>query len=164
MRQAASIFHYVHRYVAAVFYEGVKHDIVPSDEWFTGMWDTAFPDVREHAIHEFNTSHGDVKAGQEVFTDQLKNREVALAAVTVGDDYVVRFNPEVYTHFWGFVFSVLRVCGEPVVAVFARVSKDRRVIERRAWWSPWTRSLGMFYNRWWGAIRVLWLRVCAALL
>lgn len=132
VRQAASIFHYVHRYVAAVFYEGVKHDIVPSDEWFTELWGTVFADVREYAIHEFNTSHRDVKAGQEMFTDQLKNRELALAAVTVGDDYVGRFDPEVYTRFWGFVFSVLRVCGEPVVAVFARVSKDRRVVERRA--------------------------------
>ena len=132
VRQAASIFHYVHRYVAAVFYEGVKHDIVPSNEWFTELWDTVFADVRERSIHEFNTSHGDVKSGQEVFTDQLKNRELALAAVTVGDDYVVRFDPEVYSRFWGFVFSVLRVCGEPVVAVFARVSKERRVVERRA--------------------------------
>lgn len=132
VRQAASIFHYVHRHVAAVFYEGVKHDIVPPDEWFTSLWDTEFVDVRERAIHEFNTSHGDVKVSEDVFTDQLKNRELALAAVTVGDDYVVRFDPEVYTHFWGFVFSVLKVCGEPMVGVFARVSKERRVIERRA--------------------------------
>lgn len=132
VRQAASIFHYVHRYVAAVFYEGVKHDIVPSDEWFTSLWGTVFADVCEYAIHEFNTSHGDVKVSEDVFTDQLKNWELALAAVTVGDDYVVRFDPEVYSRFWGFVFSVLRVCGEPVVAVFARVSKERRVVERRA--------------------------------
>lgn len=58
VRQAAPIFHYVHRYVAAVFYEGVKHDIVPPDEWFTSLWGTVFADVRERSIHEFNTSHG----------------------------------------------------------------------------------------------------------
>ena len=132
VRQAASVFHYVHRHVAAVFYEGVKHDIVPADEWFTGLWDTVFADVRERAIHEFNTSHGDVKVSEDVFTDQFKNRELVFSAVTVDDDYVVRFNPEVYTRFWGFVFSVLKVCGEPMVGVFARVSKERRVIERLA--------------------------------
>ena len=120
VKQAAAIFHQVHRIVAAVFYEGVKGDVLPAKEWYTTLWGTAFLRVRDDAIEEFNNTHQDLRVTPQVFTNQLKDTAIAFTTTTVDDDYTVRFNPDAYIRFWGFVFDTLNLSHEPLVNVLTR--------------------------------------------
>lgn len=120
VKQAAAIFHQVHRIVAAVFYEGVKGDVLPAKEWYTTLWGTAFLRVRDDAIEEFNNTHQDLRVTPQVFTNQLKDTAIAFTTTTVDDDYTVRFNPDAYIKFWGFVFDALNLSHEPLVNVLTR--------------------------------------------
>ena len=132
VKQAAAIFHQVHRMVAAVFYEGVKHDVLPTKEWYTTLWGTVFSQVRDDAITEFNNTHQDLRVTPGVFTNQLTDTAIAFATTTVDDDYTVRFDPDAYIRFWGFVFDVLNLAHEPLVNVLTRTFNNNWEMEIKA--------------------------------
>jgi hypothetical protein len=132
VKHAAAIFHQVHRIVAAVFYEGVKHDVLPHQDWYTTLWGTSFSQVRDDAITEFNNTHQDLKVTPGVFTNQLEDKTIAFTTTTVDDDYTVRFNPDAYIRFWGFVFDALNLAHEPLVNVLTHTFNNNWEMEIKA--------------------------------
>jgi hypothetical protein len=112
--------------------EGVKGDVLPAKEWYTTLWGTAFLRVRDDAIEEFNNTHQDLRVTPAVFTNQLTDTAIAFATTTVDDDYMVRFDPDAYIRFWGFVFDALNLAHEPLVNVLTRTFNNNWEMEIKA--------------------------------